>query len=364
MNVSETTEEVQPEGEEIRDFLEAALPEETEGGVSEEAKEAAPEAASPAPEGETEPVSLEAKPESEREPEQLRLDEPAADERYPGLNEERITRAPEGWKPVAREGWDALPEPVRREVHRREMDIARGLEESANARKFTEQFQQVTQPYEAMMKAEGAQTPLHAVQSLMETAGVLNMGTPQQKAQRIAALIKHYGVGIEELDSVLTGQIESGGAPAAPVDDRLEQRLAPLEQRFQEIDQRLQQAHARENQRLDQQVEQFKQGKEFFEDVRGLMADEFKAAQENGWKMDMETAYGLACQRHPEVRQTLADREQRSQMVGQEREIERKMAVAQSSRPPTSNGAGPAARSGGDDIRSLLRSQFDEHEIR
>jgi hypothetical protein len=366
MNMAETPEtEGEEEPQSLRDALEAAYDAE-EGGSNEEASATPPERTLPAQE-EAEPAPAQAAPEPAAEPEQLRLDggtdsgSPAFEEdpRYPGLNSERIGRAPEGWKPVAREGWAELPETVRREVHRREMDIAHGLEDSSRARKFEERFRETVQPYEALMRAEGAREPLEAVNNLLNTAGVLKLGTPQQKAERISALIQHYGVDVDALDAALSAQI-SGTPQALGAAPPVQQQIAPLVE--QALEQRLAPYRQAQAQRVSQHVEAFKKTAEFFEDVRPRMIKIADAAEAQGEQIGIEEIYEIACALDPHVKEVVRQRGQQQQAATQQASLKQKLAVSAATRAPASNGDGSGVRSGDGSLRSAIEAAWDAAE--
>ena len=85
-------------------------------------------------------------------------------------------RAPASWRPDVREHWSRLPPEVRAEVARREREMQATLQDTAEARRFSEQLQNVIRPYEMFIKAENS-NPLQAIDNLMSTAARLRTGT-------------------------------------------------------------------------------------------------------------------------------------------------------------------------------------------
>ena len=55
-------------------------------------------------------------------------------------------RAPQAWRPETREHWGQLPEPVRAEIQRREVEVQRTLQESSEARKAYDAVMRTIQP--------------------------------------------------------------------------------------------------------------------------------------------------------------------------------------------------------------------------
>jgi hypothetical protein len=211
-------------------------------------------------------------------------------------------RAPQAWKPAAREHWAKLPPEVRAEVDRREKEVARVLSESAPQRKLAESFMQTLAPYRPLLTGE----PMQVVGGLLQTAAQLQTGTPQAKAQMAATIIKQYAIPIDLLDAALSGegqpQAGQGAAPGQPMD--AESLLAQAEAR---VMQRMQAERQRSMvQREAASVEAFAQKNEFFNDVRDTM----RALIESGRAADLQDAYDKACWADPDVRAALLQRQQ------------------------------------------------------
>lgn len=222
-------------------------------------------------------------------------------------------RAPASWRPDVREHWAQLPESVREEVARREAEVQRTLYETAEARKFTDQLQNVIRPYEGFIRAENS-SPLQAIDSLMATAARLRTGTAPELAQLVAGMVKQFGVGrfgqnfIQQLDSALAGEVPQTDPAQAQVQQVIQQQLAPVQQFMSQ----LQQAQAAQQQRVAQEaaneVQQFIERAEFGDDVREEMADILELAQRRGREVSLQDAYKQACLVNPRVRTVLEAR--------------------------------------------------------
>lgn len=228
---------------------------------------------------------------------------------------QQADRAPASWKPEVREHWAQLPEGVRSEVARREYEVARTLQETAEARKTAEAVMRTIAPYEAFIKAENS-NPLQAIDNLMSTAAKLRTGTAPELAQMVAGIVNQFGIGrfgnnfIEMLDSALAGQQPRAADPQAmAVQQAVQQQLAPVQQfisRFEQMQQAQQQQAAQESQN---QVAQFLAKAEFGEDVREDMADILEVAQRRGINMTLQEAYRRACVMHPSIAKVLQQRQ-------------------------------------------------------
>lgn len=260
------------------------------------------------------------------------------------------TKAPVDWSPSLREHWSKLPDEVRQKISARERDVNVLLQQTSDARHLADQFIRTVEPYRALMNAEGVQNPLQAVDGLMKVTAVLAMGAPQQKAERIAGLVKHYGVDIELLDQALAGSLPPPDPQQQALQRMFDERMAPVN----DLLNRFQQAEQNQGQQLYgqayQTIEQFGSDpkNEFFEDVRHDMADFLDMAAQRGVTMTLKEAYDRACALNPEIMQIISSRKPVS--IADKRR-------AASSLPARSSGSTPAK---GDGIRELLEQQFGD----
>jgi len=223
-------------------------------------------------------------------------------------------RAPSSWRPALREKWTALPTEVQQEVLKREKEISQGFNEIGEVKKFRDTFMQTINPYSHIFQAEGGQ-PLKTINDLLQTANTLYSGAPMQKAQTVASMIKNFGIDIQMLDNLLSGQAPAQGgqqggqsAMGGPdvsrlVQQAVQQALAPMLQG--------QQAQAQQQEQDAQSaIEEFAQdpANEFFDDVKDAMADIFEGAAKRGQKMDLSTAYQRAILTHSDIADIVAQR--------------------------------------------------------
>jgi len=215
-------------------------------------------------------------------------------------------KAPVDWGPEVREEWKGLPKSVRDHINAREQHINQTLQDGAQNRKLGENFLHLTAPYKAIMDAEGARSPLEAVEGLFKTVGTLRMGSPDQKAQMMAQLISVYGIDINMLDTALVGgEIQP---PANPADAALDAKLAPINTFIDQFN--AQQNNNAENEqiRIGEDINKFAATAEFFNDVRVDMADFLDAASRNGSVMTLQQAYDKACAMHQGISGVISKR--------------------------------------------------------
>jgi hypothetical protein len=237
-------------------------------------------------------------------------------------------KAPVGWTPAAREHWAEMPDAVKQQVSKREGEIATALESGKEQRKLGERFGSVSEQFASVLAAEGAADPVVGVQELMKVVATLQSGSPQQKAEKIAGFIKHYGVPIETLDGILAGD------PGAPTNDPMRQmiddRLKPVDNLLQRMDKAERERNYNANQKAVTEVTQFRDTNEFYNDVQNDMADMVEMAEKRGIEMPLQEAYNKACALHPEVSKVLADRAESARIMGSNQTIADKRNAASS----------------------------------
>jgi hypothetical protein len=151
----------------------------------------------------------------------------------------------------------------------------------------------------------------------------LSSGAPGTKAGIVANLIRHYGVDINQLASVLEGQPLPQESRQEPVrDPRVDQLLAQVEQAKAQR----QQVLMGEAQRLIGEV----QDQEFFTDVKDAMADILEIAAKRGVAMTPKEAYNRAVWADPHVAGVLQQRQAAKQAGNRNGSTQRAQAAAAS----------------------------------
>jgi len=270
-----------------------------------------------------------------------------------------LSKAPQSWKPGAREVWSQLPADVRAEVYRREKETARIVQETAQARQVTDFVGKLQTQFAPALQAEGVDA-LTAAGNLMNLASRLRFGTPPEKAQLAAQIVRNYGVDVNALADALDrmpggvhpmhGQAQQGQPqPGMYQDPRVDQLLAQL--------QGLQQSRQEQViQKAVGEVETFGGDKEFFEDVREDMADLLELAAKRGIDLSLEQAYERACKMQPDIAKVLDAREAAKRAGNLQGSTQRARAAASSVRGtpagvPSSNPA---------DLRGAIESAFEQ----
>jgi len=263
------------------------------------------------------------------------------------------TKAPQSWKPGAREQWAKLPTDVRAEVHRREHEAAKVMQETAQARQVHDYLGQLQQNFAPALQAEGVDV-LTASANLMQLSSRLRFGTPPEKAQLAAQIIRNYGVDVNALADALDG------IPASAQPGQMQQQPMMQDPRVDQLFEQLSAMRQNREQQIVQkavtEVESFGDGKEFFEDVREDMADILDLATKRGIDLPLDQAYERACRLHPEISKVLVAREKASQAGNQNRSTRQAKDAASSVRGTPSG----VSTSGPSTLRATIEAAMEE----
>lgn len=326
----------------LRDDLESAIEEETdeEGKQTEDA---------PAKEEGGEEGSGEPTPEGEDgKPTDGKIGDAEGEATPEGIN------APMGFSPEAREQWKDVPDVVKQQIQARETQIDEAIANTGEYRRTHTAMTELAQSYAPILAAEGAETPMAAVEGLFRTVAELRVGTPQQTAQRMADLIGHYGIDISMLDSALSGQPIVSPEQTA-MSQMMDDKLAPFQDMMAN-----QQNNAAVSQKanadaVNTELQEFAKGAEFLNDVRADMADFIEMASKRGEVMTFQQAYEKACSMNASVSKVLADRA----LVAGKAKANGKAAAG--SALPASGAAIANGGSGDDSLRGTINSIWDSY---
>ena len=262
-------------------------------------------------------------------------------------------KAPQSWKPEVREHWAKLPPEVQQEVVRREQQVMRALNEASRFVQHHNQFQELCAPYSSMIAMDGG-NPLNTFKEYLQTAAVLRLGAPQEKAVAIANAIVQFGVDVQQLDGALAERFNgkaptNGGGQQQPQfrDPRVDELLGTMESRRRERDDMLTRTQQAE---IDSFVSSPEA--EFFRDVQPMVADILEVYANQGVRCSLKEAYNKACMLHPEISkvvQARATAAEAAKLVKKNQStIDAKRRAA--SNPPGSPNVGPE-----DNANSTLR---------
>ena len=284
------------------------------------------------------------------EPTQKTTETPAPTEqelKVPGTEEApgnwNKDQAPQSWTPAARERWGEIPEDLRKEIVRREEAAVHGF------RKMQEQFEPIRRVAEGLSPflQEAAQygaEPVGYIANVMNTERVLRTAPVRDKFQALINIADQYGVPLRQIINDSVGEKVFETQPQQnSVHPEIQRQLEEINQ-WRE--QQTQQVHI-------QQIREFAQTKEFFNDVKEEMA----LLLDSGRAKDLADAYEQATWLNPQVRDVLIKRQQGQ--VQEQKTNERRQAAASASLP-TPGAVNVSTKDDADDIYSAVRSSIAE----
>ena len=138
--------------------------------------------------------------------------------------------------------WEKAPHELLSAVNQREADYEKGIAQyktrDAEAKSITDLFE----PYQWMLRNEGA-TPQTAIAPLLQTAAILRTGSPMQKAQSVAQVMQQFGIPLEHIQQLFSGE--------APQQDNQYNQLA---QQVQQLTQHISNSQHQQNQQNNARV--------------------------------------------------------------------------------------------------------------
>jgi len=263
-----------------------------------------------------------------------------------------LSEVPISYSLEAREAWAQVPEVVRSEVTRREKEMAEAMANTGEYRRTHTELTNLAQSYAPILAAEGVDTPMEAVQGLFQTVAELRLGTPQQKAAKMAALIGHYGIDIPTLDAALAGEPVIDPQVSA-IQQMLDQRLQPFQQLLETQSHGTHQAQAQVNQEL----QDFAKNAEFLNYVREDMADLIEMRSRRGIAMTFAEAYETCCNANPQIAKIIS---QRAEQAAEKARAKKKAASRSVRSRPGEPGKSPAHS--GNSLRADLEEAWREAE--
>ncbi len=280
-----------------------------------------------------------------------------------------LNKAPQSWKPTAREAWGKLPKEAREEIMRREKDIDTTFRQTADMRQYAQSIHKTIQPYEALIRAEGG-NHVTAVDNLLKSAYILRQGDPQTKSSMVAQMIVRHGIDIDMLDNALQALVSGKGGQGGqqrvdPMIQHLQQELAPIKQFMGTLQGRQQEVQQQSVQSMEQELSTFAADpqNQYFNDVADIMADILDAGAKRGVKITLQDAYRRATLAHPEI-SSLVTRQQVSASAAQRSAAARRAQNASASLPSGGAPAGAAENLGPVDRRSAIEAAWEQSESR
>lgn len=257
----------------------------------------------------------------------------------------------------------ASPE-MQKEVLKREADFHKHFQQSQPAVKYAETMYSAVKPYEQTFRQMGAE-PVDAIKALLATDHKMRHGSPQEKMQGLAILVKEYGIDLSQ------GMPEQ--QPMDPHVEYLQQQNRQAMQAAQQAQQQVQELQSTFAQQQktaeDAQMQSvIDQASKTMPHIREL-GHEIKAIVDaqalRGNEITLDQAYEAALWQSPKHRQELLVKQQAEKQAEDAKRREAEAALARSARQSASinvqrRGTLPAQKKVGsmdDTIREALAAQ-------
>lgn len=251
----------------------------------------------------------EAPPKHEKiDPVKEEIKEPVKEEATPlGGDPDKILsqdKAPSSWTPKAREEWSKLPETARQEILRREEDSVKGIRQLQEQMAPYTQFAQTLEPFikEAF---DNKADPGQYIGNVMQAERRLRTGTAEERFGSLVEIAESYGIPLRKIINDAMGQ----EIIPDPFLTKSQHSIPPEVQRELEESRRFREEMTSKKSTddttaLQNQINDFKKDKEFFDDV----ASDMGLLLEAGRATDLQDAYDKACRLNPEVWELLQER--------------------------------------------------------
>lgn len=205
------------------------------------------------------------------------------------VNGRDITKAPTTWKAEAQAKYNELPKEVRAEIHRREEDMFRGIEQYKTAASFGTDIAKQLQPHREFLE-KYQYTPQHLLHSVVEFERVMRGDSRDDKIGLLQKIAKTYGL-ISETDD------QGNAVTPDPRYEALETKYKNLETKLTETEQ------TRQREAVKQEWESFKADPKhaMVSMVQGEMAQLISSKQAG----DLDTAYAMAVLNNDQALQSL-----------------------------------------------------------
>lgn len=219
---------------------------------------------------------------------------------------------PSSYTPEGKAAFLKADPQIQKEILKRESDFHRyykEVEPLKQAATFGQEIYKAIQPFEQTIRSWGV-PPAQAIQALFNADRKLTNGSPAEKLQAFADLAKGYGIDLSQ-----------GLPAAASVDPNVEllhrqnqqaiQAAQAAQQRIQQLEARYEQERkAAETAQLNSVIEQAKQGKPHFDELRQEIGMILQSAINKGQPITIDQAYEAALWQSPQHRAELLAKQQ------------------------------------------------------
>jgi len=206
---------------------------------------------------------------------------------------------PSTWKGALKDKWATVDPDVRAEIHRREGDMLKGLEQYRSHASYAQEVANTFKPYDAAIRAAGTNQKA-VLETALNTMYVLKTGSQQEKANELLNLASAYGIDLGEVNNVNDRIL----ANQPLVDPEVEQLKRENQQILSFLKKSTADKQQEEIQGYASELDQFEAdpANRYFADVREEMARIFGSSQE---ELTLQEVYDKAVWANPVTREKL-----------------------------------------------------------
>lgn len=262
-------------------------------------------------------------------------------------------RPPASWKKDYHDIWAKADPKMQEYAWQREEQMRQGVEKVMTKAQFADAMQEAIEPYLPTIQGMGL-TPEKAVSALMQADFTLRNAQPQQKMQLFAQLAQSYGINL----GAIAGNPQAPQASADPLVYQLQNELNNVRG---EVMGWKQAQEMQQNQVLLNEINDFSQKAEHFEEARPAMIQ----LLQSGLAETLDEAYEKAVRLDPELFDRMQKAKQAEASARQAREFNKAAKAARASAVSVRSatpGVNTAPKAG--DRRAILEEQFADLESR
>lgn len=267
-----------------------------------------------------------------------------------GQPQASVTQAPSSWSPEAKAEWDKLPPVIKAQALKREQDISRAVQQSADRVKRAESIEKIIEPHKGLLSRSYASTEA-GITDLLNTFQA-SIDNPLGFA---AWFLQSRGINPQQLSGVM-----QQSAQAQPQDPN----VAALLNRVTGLEGQITQRQQEEKQQLESQATQMFQAfaadpkNSYVNDVMPDMAE----LLDKGLAENLQDAYDKAIYMRPDLREKIwqerSDAQKKAEQVAREAQAKdaRKSAVVAAVTRPNAGATPSQPKSWEDTLREKHNS--------
>jgi hypothetical protein len=251
---------------------------------------------------------------------------------------------PSSWKKDYEEDWGRLDPRIQDYIQQREADYAKGVSTYKNQWDNAAPILEAIRPFESTLRQNNI-NPAQWIQNLGNAHQMLVFGSPEQRLNTFAKLANDYGVNLGQL---------TGNQGYDPQFSSLAQELNQIKNQWGQFQA---QQEAMEQSSLRNEIDDFKNDKPYFEEVRETMA----GLLQSGMADDLQSAYDKAIRLNDDVFQKIQSEQVKSSEAAQREKVAQARQKVLSPKSTTPTGSTSNGGKSASTARDAIMAAFEAH---